>query len=78
MNVSDTKLRLIGRITNSTDEALLAEVERLLNTGSETGSTYVFSDEEEIEISKVEEEMAQGKYLSHDDAKREADKWLED
>jgi|GEM_PF-3455295 len=78
MNVSETKLRLIGRITNSTDEALLAEVERLLNTGFETGSTYVLSDEEEIEISKVEEETAQGKYLSHEDAKREADKWLED
>ncbi len=78
MSVAETKLRLIGRITNSSDESLLAEVERLLNTGVEAMETYRFSTEEESEISRVEEDMASGKYLSHDDAKREADKWLED
>lgn len=77
MNVAETKLRLIGRITNSTDEDLLAEVDRLLNTGVES-TPYSFSNEEQAEIAKVEEELAAGKYMSHQEAKDEADKWLED
>jgi hypothetical protein len=77
MNVSETKLRLIGRITNSADEELLAEVERLLNTGSESTS-YSFTSQEQTEISKVEEEISVGKYITHQQAKDEANKWLED
>jgi len=70
------KERLIKRIQETTDSDLLKEVYRLLEIDFDDQETYELSDAQRSAIIEGQQQINQGKYLTHEQANEETKKWL--
>ncbi len=70
------KERLIKRIQETTNLDLLKEVYRLLEIDFDDQEIYELSDDQRAAIHEGRQQINQGKYLTHEQANKETDKWL--
>ena len=62
-----------NKLAEIEDESFLKEIYGLI---SDDETPYEFSAEQEIRIEQALEEIRQGKVISNDDVKRDAEEWL--
>jgi hypothetical protein len=79
MSTIELKEKLIDKIQHTDDENILAEVNRLLGieTDSESDDVFVFNEAEKIKIEEARLQIKDGNFLTHDEANKEIDEWLE-
>jgi hypothetical protein len=79
MSTIELKERLIDKISHTDDENILAEVNRLLGieTESEADDVFIFNEAEKMKIEEARLQIKNGDFLSHDEANKEIDEWLE-
>lgn len=72
-----TKLQeiLIQKISSTTDERILQEVNRLLETGSDE-DVYQLIPEQIAGIEESKEQIKTGQFLSNEEANQEIQEWL--
>lgn len=72
-----TKLQeiLIQKISSTTDERILQEVNRLLETGADEG-IYQLTPEQIAGIEESREQIKSGQYLTNEEANKEIQEWL--
>ena len=73
MSTIELKDKIQKRLAEIEDESFLKEIYGLI---SDDETTYEFSAEQEIRIEQALEEIRQGKVISNDDVKRDAEEWL--
>jgi hypothetical protein len=73
MSTIELKDKIQKRLAEIEDESFLKEIYSLI---SDDETTYEFSAEQEIRIEQALEEIRQGKVISNDDVKRDAEEWL--
>jgi len=78
MDIASVKLQLISLIAQTQDENLLVEISQLVRIGTKKEHIYQLSEEQERAIQVAEDQIAKGEYLSHEEAKKQSSKWLED
>jgi predicted transcriptional regulator len=79
MSTIELKERLIDKISHTEDENILAEVNRLLGieTQSEADDVFIFNEAEKTKIEEARSQINNGDFLTHDEANKEIDEWLE-
>jgi GTP-binding protein EngB required for normal cell division len=79
MSTIELKEKLIDKIQHTDDENILAEVNRLLGieTDNESDDVFIFSEDEKIKIEEARLQIKNGDFLTHDEANKEIDEWLE-
>ena len=77
MDIVTLKKRLIDKIQASESNALLEEVQRLLNL-QEVDETEAYQLNEELQnaIAEARDDIKNGRLLSSEQAKQDIDKWL--
>lgn len=72
-----TKLQeiLIQKISSTTDERILQEVNRLLETGGDE-DIYQLTSEQIAGIEESREQIKNGQYLTNEEASKEIQEWL--
>ena len=70
------KIDLINQLTNITDSIKLNEIMQFLKFQKEE-SVYVTSIEDEKAILAAKKQVAEGRYLTHEDLQEEIKEWLE-
>jgi hypothetical protein len=70
------KERLIEKIQQSDNEALLGEVSRLMDAEAEDATVYELNDEQKQIIATAQQQVQQGQYLTDEQANKEIDEWL--
>ena len=72
-----TKLQelLIKKISSTTDERILQEVNRLLETGADEDS-YQLTPEQIAGIEESREQIKNGQFLTNEEANKEIQEWL--
>ncbi len=72
-----TKLQeiLIQKISSTTDERILQEVNRLLETGVDE-DIYQLTPEQIAKIEESREQIKNGQYLTNEEANKEIQDWL--
>ncbi len=73
MSTIELKDKIQKRLAEIEDESFLKEIYSLI---SDNETPYEFSAEQEIRIEQAIEEIRQGKVISNDDVKRDAEEWL--
>jgi hypothetical protein len=68
------KERLIEKIQQSDNEALLNEVSRLMD--AEDTAVYELNDAQKQAIATAQKQVQQGQYLTDEQANKEIDEWL--
>lgn len=79
MSTIELKERLIDKISHTDNENILAEVNRLLGieTESEANDIFIFTETEKSKIEDARLQIKNGDFLTHDEATKEIDEWLE-
>jgi hypothetical protein len=79
MSTIELRERLIDKISHTDDENILAEVNRLLGieTESEADDIFIFTEAEKMKIEEARLQIKNGDFLTHDEANKEIDEWLE-
>jgi hypothetical protein len=74
----DTQLKekLIAKIDSTTDEELLRQLLRVLDLESKTDEYYSLSEGEEKAVNEGISQFEDGKFLSNEEANRQADQCL--
>jgi hypothetical protein len=72
-----TKLQeiLIQKISSTTDERILQEVNRLLETGADE-DIYQLTPEQIAGIEESKEQIKNGQFLTNEEANKEIQEWL--
>ena len=72
-----TKLQeiLIQKISSTTDERILQEVNRLLETGADE-DIYQLTPEQIAGIEESREQIKNGQFLTNEEANKEIQEWL--
>lgn len=72
-----TKLQeiLIQKISSTTDERILHEVNRLLETGADE-EVYQLTPEQMAGIEESREQIKNGQFLTNEEANKEIQEWL--
>jgi len=72
-----TKLQeiLIKKISSTTDERILQEVNRLLETGADE-EIYQLTSEQVAGIEESKEQIKNGQFLTNEEANKEIQEWL--
>lgn len=72
-----TKLQeiLIKKISSTTDERILQEVNRLLETGADE-DIYRLTPEQIAGIEESKEQIKNGQFLTNEEANKEMQEWL--
>lgn len=78
MNSSDLKIDLIKHISASENIDLLKEVKRLLSLEITDKEVYKFSPEQLQRVNESLEQYKQGKFLTHEEAEMDIQKWLKE
>jgi hypothetical protein len=73
MSTIELKDKIQKRLAEIEDESFLKEIYGLI---SDDETPYEFYAEQEIRIEQALEEIRQGKVISNDDVKRDAEEWL--
>ena len=76
MSTKELKKQLIDKITESSDDLILEEVYRLLNTGTDTNYIYALSDNQQVAIDQARTQIAAGESLSDLEVNEKIEKWL--
>jgi hypothetical protein len=76
MSTIELKKLLIERIQLTDDQQLLEEAYRLLEIADDT-AVYVLSEAQERTIALARQQMEAGQSLTHEQANREIEEWLE-
>ena len=75
MSSTDLKIDLINRITNLKDDAIIEQIQQLLDFEFEDG-VYKLSEEQTQRIMEAREEYSAGKILSEIKANSEIEIWM--
>ena len=77
MDIVTLKKRLIDKIQASENNALLEEVQRLLNLQEvDETEAYQLIEEQQNAIAEARDDIKNGRLLSSEQAKQDIDKWL--
>jgi predicted transcriptional regulator len=76
MTTLELKNKVIGKINQINDDLILAEVYRLLESNDEDSSVYQLSDNHKIAIEEAKAQIANGDFLTNEQANNEIDEWL--
>ena len=76
MSATGLKERLIDRIKEIDDEDILAEAYRLLGTDPDLEEPYQLNSEQKTVIDEARTQIKNGNYLTHNQANKEIDEWL--
>ena len=77
MDIVTLKKRLIDKIQDSENNALLEEVQRLLNLQEvDETEAYQLNEEQQNAIAEARDDIKNGRLLSSEQAKQDIDKWL--
>ncbi|MGX5858504.1 hypothetical protein ACWKW6_32925 [Dyadobacter jiangsuensis] len=76
MSATGLKERLIDRIKEIDDEDILAEAYRLLGTDPDLEEPYQLNSEQKTAIDEARTQIKNGNYLTHNQANKEIDEWL--
>lgn len=74
--IAEEKLKLIEKIRQTEDSVLLSEIGKLMNL-STNDETYKLSDDQINSIQVAEDQIKSGDVLTHEEAKKESDKWFD-
>ena len=78
MSTSELREKLIEKIQSTSDENILLEATRLLDIQlSEIETPFNLTPEMNLAIDEAKEQIKNGEFLSHEDANKEIDEWLE-
>ncbi|MGF1638566.1 MAG: hypothetical protein ACFCUU_15925 [Cyclobacteriaceae bacterium] len=69
------KERLIEKISKTEDHKTLEEIYRLLDINFDD-DIYVLSDEQRAAIKEAEEQIANGQFLTSEQAQKQTEEWL--
>ena len=70
------KKQLIDKIQSTEDINILEEVYRILEVSTREVDMVVLSDEQKAKIDQGISDIEGGRFLTHDEAKKETDQWL--
>lgn len=73
---TEEKQKLIERIAQTDDQVLLSEIGRMLEI-AQADHIYELSEDQLDHIKVAQDQIKDGHTLSHQDAMRETEKWLE-
>lgn len=76
MTVVELKERLIEKINATDDEKTLERLTCIIDIDAETGNVYKMSDEERAAVADGRSQIKNGQWLSHEDANKQIDEWL--
>ncbi|HET8736616.1 MAG TPA: hypothetical protein VFM69_08445 [Pricia sp.] len=76
MKTKDIKKQLIHEINLSDNKRLLEEIYRFLNLENEFQEAFILSSEQKSAIAEARSQIENGDYLTHDEANRDIEKWL--
>jgi predicted transcriptional regulator len=79
MSTIELKEKLIDKIQHIDDEYILAEVNRLLAIDSENeiDDIFIFDEKQKEDIEAARLQIKKGEFLTHEEANKEIDEWLE-
>ncbi len=78
MNITELKLELIQTIAQTQSDALLNEIRKLVRMDSEEEEIYELNQAQIHQIQIAEQQITEGKYLTHEAAQKQAEEWLKD
>lgn len=78
MNTTELKLELIQTIAQTQSDSLLAEIRKLVRMDSEDEAIYELNEAQVHQIQIAEQQISEGKYLSHEAAQKQAKEWLKE
>ncbi len=78
MNTTELKLELIQTIAQTQSDALLAEICKLVRMDSEEEVIYELNEEQIRQVQIAEQQIVDGKYLTHEAAQKQTEEWLKD
>ena len=78
MNTKELKLELIQTIVATQSDSLLAEIRKLVRMDSEHEAIYELNDQQIRQIQIAEQQIVDGKYLTHEAAQKQTEEWLRD
>ena len=78
MNTSKLKLELIQTIAATQSDSLLAEISKLVRMDSEDEAIYELNEEQIRQVQIAEQQIVDGKYLTHEAAQKQTEEWLKD
>ena len=78
MSTAEIRDKLIKKIQSTTDEKLLLEATRLLEIQlSDIETPYKLTTEMNLAIDEAQSQIRKGEFLTHEDANKEINEWLE-
>jgi len=78
MNTSKLKLELIQTIVQTQSDSLLAEIRKLVRMDSEDEAIYELNETQIRQVQIAEQQIVEGKYLTHKAAQKQTEEWLKD
>jgi len=78
MNTTELKLELIQTIAQTKSDSLLTEMRKLIRMDSEEEEIYELNEEQIRQVQIAEQQIAEGKYLTHEAAQKQTEEWLKD
>jgi len=76
MSTVELRKRLIDKIQKTENKDLLEEASRLLDIEAENLEIYKLTDEQRKAVHEGKKQIAEGRYLTDDQANKETDEWL--
>ncbi len=76
MTSLEIKNKIIGRINQTEDGELLADIFRLLENSDPDPSVIILSNDHKKAINEARTQISKGEYLNNDEANHEIKKWL--
>lgn len=76
MNMTKLKERIIMEIQNIENVDILNEIYRLLELDSEDLEPYKLSDEQITVVNEAREQIKKGQFLTHEEAQKKINQWL--
>jgi len=76
MNKVKLKEKLIKEIQNIEDENILNEVYRLLEIESAEMEVYKLNEEQISAVNEAREQISNGQFFTHEQAKKKIEEWL--
>ncbi len=77
MSTTELKQILIEKIQLTDDLQLLEEAYRLLEVDDEHAEVFVLTETQHQAIETARQQIQSGQYLTHEQANKEIDEWLE-
>ena len=78
MNTTELKLELIQTIAQTQSNTLLNEIRKLIRMDSEDEVIYELNEEQIHQIQIAEQQIVDGKYLTHEAAQKQTEEWLKE